>query len=292
MRIAAVFCIVLLCGAGAKADVLDDLLAALKPIAGQALQGTSSLVMQYLQDFLNNNAIGKRDLSPMQIQAFIQQASQTILAHLGPAKDAILANLQKLFEHAKQISSLSWVNKGTSKRELLESVDVVVEQTKRQMTKDLNTIVNQLLQALSGVAQTVLGQVGQQLVDQINKPSNVIGKRAIIDYLQPHIDTITGIASNIGSALSGHATNVWNTVQGHVNTLGTALQPHIDTISGHVSNIIGHGQNGIDAIQDAVTDILNQTFQNISGNVSGIADAGSAAVGTVVDHVSGAVGGK
>jgi len=289
MRVAAVFCMVLLCGAGAKADALDDLLNALKPIAGQALQGSTQLVLQYLQDFLNNSPVGKRDIDIANIQNFIQQASQTILNHLGPAKDLILAHLQKLFEHAKQISSLDWVNKGTTKRELHQDIERAVAETKQQIRKDLNVIVNSLLDSIKDVALQTLGQLGQQFIQQL--PS-LIGKRGIIDALQPHIDTVSGIASSVGNAIAGHANNVWNTVQGHINTLGDKLQPHIDTISGHVSNIIGHSQNGIDAIKDAVTDILNQTFQNISDNVSGIAGAGSAAVGTVVDHVSNAVTGN
>jgi len=294
MRFAAVACVVLLCGAGAQAfsglDILGNLPQILSNIAqGKPPVGVTVTQAMIDQAIANLKPLLKRDLDLAKIQNFIQQASQVVLQHLGPAKDKILAHLQQLFDHAKQISSLDWVSKGATKRDLHLGVKRAVAETKRAIRKDLNAIVDSLLNGIKDVALQTLGQLGQHLVSQL--PA-LIGKRGIIDALQPHIDTVTNIASSVGNAIAGHATNVWNTVQGHISTLGDKLQPHIDTISGHVSNIIGHGQNGIDAIQDAVTDILNQTFQNISGNVSGIANAGSAAVGTVVDHVSGSITGK
>jgi len=291
MRATAIVCIVLVLGAGAKADFFDDLLnQVLKPTAQQLVQAGSQALAQLITQTLTSS-LGKRDLDFSKLQGLLDKLKDKLGDKFQNLHDVILNGYKELMQMGQNINSLSWVNKGVTKRDLHKMVDMIVAENQ----KKIRTVWTDLLQNLGNAGIGILNQaVGTGLGELQNLLNQGVGGLAgkrdvtqqLTDALKPHIDNAVAVAGQVGNAIKDHVNNLWNTVQS-VGQLPDKLQPHIDKITGHVQNIIGHGTNAVSAIQQAVTDILSQAFQNVGTNVNGIVSTGTDAVNTAINHVSG-----
>ncbi|XP_064639487.1 uncharacterized protein LOC135495028 [Lineus longissimus] len=231
-------------------DIWSDILNVIGQVAPVVVQTIPTII----------SAIGKRDLGID--EAKLRGIWSDILNVIGQVAPVVVQTLPTI------ISAIG-------KRDLAQARDA--------WTDLLANLGNMGIGLLGQTVQTGLGEL-QNLLNQS------VGKRdltnTISTALQPHIDNAVAIAGQVGNTIQGHVNNLWNTVQS-LGQLPDKLQTHVDTITGHVQNIIGHGTNAVSSIQDVVTDILNQTFQNIGSNVQGIVSTGGDAVNTAINHVSG-----
>merc|ERR1712121_217841 len=120
----------------------------------------------------------------------------------------------------------------------------------------------------------MLGDLANASVEKINEAlGSLIGKRdlsqhkrildtlaqigqGIADIFKPHIEKIVDGVKQMGESLKNAAGNALETVKGHVNTLGEKLKGHVDELKNHGEKILGHGSDALNALKDAVGDIL------------------------------------
>merc|ERR1711979_145068 len=88
----------------------------------------------------------------------------------------------------------------------------------------------------------------------------------IKDFFKPHIDKIQEVLGNAGA-------------------LGDKLQGHLDKLKEHGQTLVGHGTDAVNALKESVTDILNQTFQNMVGTIKDSIDTGKDAINVVGEHI-------
>ena len=62
----------------------------------------------------------------------------------------------------------------------------------------------------------------------------------------------------MGESLKNAAGSALESVKGHVNTLGEKLKGHVDELKNHGEKILGHGSDALNALKDAVGDIISK----------------------------------
>ena len=126
MRAAAVVCIVLALSAGTNAGFFDDLLGKVLKPAHQLAQAGPQAILQLLEQGLAG--VGKHgvDLDPAKVQAFLDKIKELLDEKFRPLHDVIADGYKELLQLAQNINSMSWVNKGVTKRDLHNMVDMVV----------------------------------------------------------------------------------------------------------------------------------------------------------------------
>merc|ERR1712243_432865 len=267
--------------------------------AGQALIGS-------LLNNLETN-VGKR--SVMNRQKVIDTIKNGIAKAKG-VMDAMKAKLQESFEQslemlkamAEKVSSFDFLcNMKNGVEGLEKMIDGAVDKHTRVARNILDNLPDWLLKQLTNM----LGDLANAGIDKINEAiDTLLGKRdlshqkrlldalaqigqSIGDFFKPHVDKIVEGVKSMGESLKNAAGNALETIKGHVNTLGDKLKGHVDELKNHGEKILGHGANALNALKDAVGDIINQTIGNIGENVKGIIDTGKDAGKVIGEHISG-----
>merc|ERR1719244_186158 len=171
-------------------------------------------------------------------------------------------------------------------------------------TRVARNILDDLPGWLLKTLENMLGDLASAGIDKIQEALNsILGKRdlrnrrlldalsqigqSIADFFKPHVDKIVDGVKQMGESLKNAAGNALDSIKGHVDTLGEKLKGHVDELKNHGEKILGHGSDALNALKDAVGDIINQTLGNVSENIKGIIDTGKDAGKVIGEHIAG-----
>lgn len=245
-------------------------MGALATAAQQALDAGKESLSQLLEQLQNVNPLGKRFLP----------ATDKVAEIYGKIKDAIETNV----DHAKQLYGEA-IDKLKDIIANAKEIDVV------DKVKEWKDKISSLIAGHKRATRMIEARLVHQVASAFPVYRRDVGQ-SIADFFKPHIDKINEVLGNVGDAAKDHANNLWNTIKDHANTLGDKLQGHVDKLKEHGNTLIGHGTDAVNALKESVTDILNQTFQNMVGTIKDSIDTGKDAINTVGEHVNGAVNGQ
>merc|ERR1711979_13401 len=233
-------------------------MGALATAAQQALDAGKESLAQLLEQLQGVNILGKRFLPEADKVADIYQK----------IKDAIETNVDK----AKELYG--------------QAVDKLKDLVNQAGDLDVAGGIQALKDKLSSIKDKI-----DAVVSGHKRATRALGQK-ITDFFKPHIDKITEALQNTGNAIKDHSTNIWETIKGHAGALGDKLQGHLDQLKEHGNTLVGHGTDAVNALKESVTDILNQTFQNVVGTIKDSIDTGKDAINVVGEHINGAVNGQ
>jgi predicted PurR-regulated permease PerM len=268
-------------------------------LAGQLTQTGSQLLQSTLLKLLEGlgtQAPGKRDLAKLQkVREMFAKFQASIKEKKEKAGGVVSAALSRLQEVMKKLGNLSFLKKPLAEttKEVDDATDHYVEVHTRfieGLTDQLKNLGQGLVDQLTNNAAALAQQLLQQaLTGQLGKRELNPAIQGLVDFFKPHVKTVVDTASQLGNTLKGHATNLWNTVQSHAGQLTTKLQGHVDELKKHGQTLLGHGQNAVDALKAAVTDILKQTMENSKTTITDAGKTLGNAAGVISGHLTDAL---
>lgn len=266
--------------AGAQASFLDDLTSAFKNLADGVLAAGSvvgsSLLDQVKQTgmTLASTAVGqlvnqldevgqtKRDVSAVahELGPLVQGLQQAMGEHSEAQKVLFSFAIKELEQVAAKMVSLD----NTPLSDILKEIDSIVgghSQVADLLMEAMKTKVTSMAPHKRSLVDS-LGQVGTSLTSMFS----------------PQIESLKGIVSSVGDALKQAAAGLFSSLAQSVMSLGPALAPHSSAIQTSGSAIAGEGQNALDALKGAVSDIFQQTLTNVQPHINNIVQHGTQAV--------------
>ncbi|XP_064639485.1 uncharacterized protein LOC135495026 [Lineus longissimus] len=281
MRAVTLVCIVLVLGVGnTKADFFDDLFAqVLKPTAEQIVQAGQNALLQLLEQGVLSN-LGKRgvDFDPVKLQAFLDKAREVLGEKFEPLKETILEGYKELIEFAQNVNSLSWVNKGMTKRDLHNALDVIVK-THQSKLRDVWTDL------LGNLGNMGIGLLGQTVATGLGELQNLLNQ-GVGDLAGKKRDVWTDLLANLGNSGIGllgqtvatglgelqnllnqnvgkrelELRDAWTDLLGNLGNMGIGLLGQtVATGLGELQNLLNQGVGdlaGKREVRDAWTDLL------------------------------------
>jgi len=223
-------------------------------LASQALQ---SLLMGSMNALSQSSTPTKRDVQQVvdQYTSLSREAQQAIVERVG--------NLQGMMNEAI----------GKMEQSFSQLTHVPVSQIEAEIKHIIQThegLSNLLVQDLTHSLVNVFGKAVPK-TNKRNMFTDALGSiaNATAAFFKPHVDAVNQLVHGVGSALTQTA-----------NTFTTALQtsPHNTEMTNSGQAILQHGSNALSAIQQSVTDILQQTLTNIQPHLVNIVQHGAAAL--------------
>jgi len=282
-------------------EVLNQVVDQGKDLLSQTGQALIGSLLNNLQ-----NVVGKRSVAKQAIVNTIKEG----IERAKKVMDTVKAKLQESFENslemlktiAQKVSGFDFL---CSAKEGMEEFEKMINGAVDKHTRVARNILDNLPDYLLKALTNMLGDLANAGIDKINEAiDQLLGKRdlsehkrildalsqigqSIADFFKPHVDKIVDGVKSMGQSLKDAAGNALETIKGHVNTLGEKLKGHVDELKNHGEQILGHGANALNALKDAVGDIINQTIGNVGENVKGIIDTGKDAGKVIGEHISG-----
>jgi len=234
--------------------LLDQLKTQSTQLASQALQ---SLLMGSMNALSQSSTATKRDVQQIvgQYGALKNEAQQAIVERIG--------NLQGMLNEA-----ISKMEQSFSK---LTHVPVSqIEAEIKHIVQTHEGLSNLLIQDLTNNLVNVFGKAFPK-TNKRNVITDALGSiaNATAAFFKPHVDAVNQLVSGVGSALTQTA-----------STFTSALQtsPHSTEVTNSGQAILQHGSSALSALQQSVTDILQNTLTNIQPHLVNIIQHGASAL--------------
>jgi len=270
----------------------DHALDKLKEIAGTLSNGT----LEKLIAALKKDKDAKRGLDLEEIKQQLKDKFgekyaelEALLAPYGDKLKDLLSKygtiLKGLIEKIKNSDSIEKV------KELIEKIKSLTGLTKRSFELTTREAKNELLDKyLEQLKELFEKEFKDKLIAEVmgTRLRRDLGEK-ITSFFKPHVDKLTNMVQQAGNAAKDHAQNLWQNIQDSATDLQGKLQVHLDQMKEHGQTLVGHGKDAVDALQQSIKDILNQTFQNMVGTVIDGINTGKDAIDTVGNHIDNAV---
>ncbi|CAH1781026.1 unnamed protein product, partial [Owenia fusiformis] len=247
-------------------DLLDDLGKKGEAILDKAMGGLVDVV------------IGKRDVEEQKSenQQFVNEVTEIFREILSTkiqiAKEVTDASMEIVQEILSEVYGLDFVTKSTE--ETQKKLEEVAEFHARH-TRDI----------FSEFSVPEDRQVNKRIIDAVKALGQVLG-----DAFKPHIDKIVSGVNGIVNDVSKGAGDLWDKAKPHVDKILPKLDGHIKQLGDHGKELLGHAKNGLDALIEASTDILNETLEKMKPAAGGAIDTIKDGAGVVVDHIEKEIG--
>jgi len=245
-------------------DLLNKLkdigMGALATAAQQALDAGKESLSQLLEQLQSVNPLGKRFLPEAdKVAEIYQKIKDAIETNTEKAKELYGQAVDKLKDLVNQAGNLDVAGGLQSLKDKLAAIKDKIDGVVAGHKRATRAITFQMTHDIAKAFPMYRRDVGQK----------------ITDFFKPHLDKIQEVLGNTGDAIKDHSTNLWETIKGHAGALGDKLQGHLDQLKEHGNTLVGHGTDAVNALKESVTDILNQTFQNMVGTIKDSIDTGS-----------------
>merc|ERR1712168_75824 len=281
-------------------EVLNQVVDKGKDLLSQTGQALIGSILNNLQN------VGKRSLDKQKMIDIVQKGIAKAQKVMDTFKTMMQGSYEKALEMlktvAEKVSNLDFI---CSVKDGAEDLEKMINGAVESHTRVARNILDDLPGWLLKQLENILGDLANAGLDKIQEALNtLLGKRdlskqkrildtlaqigqGIADIFKPHVEKIVDGVKQMGESLKNAAGNALETIKGHVGTLGEKLKGHVDELKNHGEKILGHGSDALNALKDAVGDIINQTLGNISGNIKGIIDTGKDAGKVIGEHISG-----
>ncbi|XP_061194215.1 uncharacterized protein LOC133202414 [Saccostrea echinata] len=289
-----VACIFLLClAAGSQANFFDDLKNAFTNV-GHALTNTVQAVGDQAkvvgQNLLNAAAEQGKQLASQALQSLLmgtmnalsnpggtdttgtKRSLSEILQQSKPLTDAAKQIVDEKMDKLKgvyteavdKLKSLSSKLTDLPTSELIRKVDQVVA-AHHIIADDIQT---ELVTELTGLFGKVLALHPGNKRSTFTDALATVGQ-GLANFFQPHVQAVQQLVNGVGESLKQTATAFHTSL-----TTGT----HGDAVHQSVSALAQHGKNALDALKDAVSDVLQQTLTNMQPHLVNLLNHGSQAL--------------
>lgn len=270
------------------------------------LNNAGNAIADAIKKLLEGSGLGKRSLDNSQIAEWVNTITNKGKEALDNAKNKLNEVFQNAIDSFQAVAEkLTGADFLCKFKDTIESLNREVQEITETHTRSARNILDDLPKWLLQQLENILGDLAQAGLDSIQKAlGDLVGKRdltqhkrlldalaqigkSIGDFFKPHVDNIIEGVKNMGNSLKDAAGNALETIKGHVDTLGEKLKGHVEELKNHGEQILGHGANALNALKEAVGDILNQTLGNVGKNINGIIDTGKDAAKVIGEHIIG-----
>jgi len=274
--------------------------------ANNNINNAQQAIWEAMKKVFEGTAAGKRSVGASAIGNMVNKITSKGKEALENAKNKLQQVYQNAInrfqEVAKKLTGMDFICKV---KDTIENLNKEIEDITESHTRSARNILDNLPEWLLKQLENMLGDLAQASLDKIQEAlGSLLGKRdldqhkrlldtlaqigkSIGDFFKPHVDNIIEGVKQMGNSLKDAAGKALEGIKGHVNTLGEKLKGHVDELKNHGEQILGHGANALNALKDAVGDIINQAVGNIGDNVKGIIDTGKDAGKVIGEHING-----